>query len=98
MSYPLVIRLMIAMTLMPDASVLRGAGPAGRCWRTSRSPWPGMSRRTRWSRSSSCRCPSDVMESRLLAGSRPLIADDEPSAVMLAGHDGVRRRRDASGI
>ena len=33
MSYPLVIRLMIAMTLMPGASLLRGAGPAGRAAR-----------------------------------------------------------------
>ena len=41
MSYPLVIRLMIAMTLIPDASyceALRRARPRG-CSRTSRSPW-----------------------------------------------------------
>jgi len=40
MSYPLVIRLMIAMTLMPPRTARRWpAWPA--CSRTSRSPWAG---------------------------------------------------------
>ena len=45
MSYPLVIRLMIAMALMPDASTVR-RWPG--CSRISRSPWNGTSPRRKW--------------------------------------------------
>ena len=55
MSYPLVIRLMLAMTLMPGRLVLRGPGPAWPgCSRTSRSPWNGTSRPRRSSRNGGC--------------------------------------------
>jgi hypothetical protein len=54
MSYPLVIRLMIAMTLMPDASYRRRWPVWPGCSRTSRSPWNGRSRRGRWSRDGGC--------------------------------------------
>ena len=50
MSYPLVIRLMLAMALMPDASYCEALG----CSRTSRSPWNGIFPRGRWSRSGGC--------------------------------------------
>ena len=56
MSYPLVIRLMIAMTLMPDGSIARRWPGWRGCWRTSRSPWSGMFRRGRWSRAGGCWC------------------------------------------
>jgi hypothetical protein len=45
MSYPLVIRLVLAMVLMPTGRTAR-RWPASRgCSRTSRSPWNGTSRR-----------------------------------------------------
>jgi hypothetical protein len=52
MSYPLVIRLMIAMTRMPPM-VRRWPGWPG-CSRISRSPWTGTCRRGRSSRSGGC--------------------------------------------
>jgi hypothetical protein len=55
MSYPLVIRLMIAMALMPLRTARRWPASRG-CSRTCRSPWSGMSRRRKWSRTGGCRC------------------------------------------
>ena len=48
MSYPLVIRLMIAMTLMPGASYCEALALLQGCSPISRSPWTGISRRRRW--------------------------------------------------
>ena len=85
MSYPLVIRLMIAMTLMPDASyreaLARVAGlladiPFAREWHV-----PTEKVITEWR----LLVPAEVMEEIFWHAAGPLIADDEPSAVMLAG-------------
>ena len=85
MSYPLVIRLMIAMTLMPDASaceaLARLAGlladiPFTLAWHV-----PTDKVVTQWR----LPVPADVMESVFWRAAGPLIGDDEPSAVMLAG-------------
>ena len=85
MSYPLVIRLMLAMTLMPDASyreaLARLAGlladiPFLLEWHV-----PTGKVVTDWR----LPVPPDVMESLFWQAAGPLIADDEPSAVMLAG-------------
>ena len=85
MSYPLVIRLVIAMTLMPDASyreaLARLAGlladiPFLLEWHV-----PTGKVVTDWR----LPVPPDVMESLFWQAAGPLIADDEPSAVMLAG-------------
>ena len=85
MSYPLVIRLMIAMTLMPDAScceaLARLAGlladvPFALEWHI-----PTGKVITGWR----LLIPADVMESIFWQVARPLISDDEPSAVLLAG-------------
>jgi Insertion element 4 transposase N-terminal len=85
MSYPLVIRLMIAMTLMPDASyceaLARLAGlladvPFARAWHV-----PTEKVITDWR----VLVPADVMESLFWQAAGPLIADDEPSAVLLGG-------------
>ncbi len=85
MSYPLVIRLVIAMTLMPDASyreaLARLAGlltdiPFLLEWHV-----PTGKVVTGWR----LPVPPDVMESLFWQAAGPLIADDEPSAVMLAG-------------
>jgi hypothetical protein len=85
MSYPLVIRLMIAMTLMPDAScceaLARLAGlladvPFALEWHI-----PTGKVITGWR----LLIPADVMESIFWQAAGPLIADDEPSAVLLAG-------------
>jgi Insertion element 4 transposase N-terminal len=85
MSYPLVIRLVIAMTLMPDASyreaLARLAGlltdiPFLLEWHI-----PTGKVVTGWR----LPVPPDVMESLFWQAAGPLIADDEPSAVMLAG-------------
>ena len=85
MSYPLVIRLVIAMTLMPDAScreaLARLAGlladiPFVLEWHV-----PTGKVVTDWR----LPVPPDVMESLFWQAAGPLIADDEPSAVMLAG-------------
>jgi len=85
MSYPLVIRLMIAMALMPDASyreaLARLAGlladiPFTREWHV-----PTGKVVTDWR----LPVPPDVMESLFWQAAGPLIGDDEPSAVMLAG-------------
>ena len=85
MSYPLVIRLMIAMRLMPDASyceaLARLAGlladiPFVREWHV-----PTEKVITDWR----LPVPPDVMEALFWQAAGPLIGDDEPSAVMLAG-------------
>jgi Insertion element 4 transposase N-terminal len=85
MSYPLVIRLMIAMTLMPDAScceaLARLAGlladvPFILEWHV-----PTGKVVTDWR----LPVPPEVMESLFWQAAGPLIAVDEPSAVMLAG-------------
>ena len=85
MSYPLVIRLMIAMTLMPDASycqaLRRLAGlladlPLARNWHL-----PTEKVITDWR----LPVPASVMEDIFWQAAGPLIGDDEPSAVLLAG-------------
>jgi Insertion element 4 transposase N-terminal len=85
MSYPLVIRLMIAAALMPDASygeaLARLAGlladiPFSREWHV-----PTGKVVTQWR----LPVPPDVMEEIFWQAAGPLIGDDEPSAVMLAG-------------
>ena len=85
MSYPLVIRLMIAMTLMPDASYCEAlrtiAGlladvPLTREWHV-----PTGKVVTDWR----LPVPASLMEDLFWQAAGPLIGDDEPSAVMLAG-------------
>lgn len=85
MSYPLVIRLMLAMTLMPDASygevLARLAGllagiPFVRDWHV-----PTGKVVTDWRRP----VRPAVLEGLFWQAAGPLIADDEPSAVLLAG-------------
>ena len=85
MSYPLVIRLMIAMTLMPDASygeaLARLAGlladvSFAREWHV-----PTGKVITDWRQP----VPPDVMESLFWQAAGSLIAGGDPSAVMLAG-------------
>src|SRR5712692_1812493 len=85
MSYPLVIRLMLAMTLMPDGSygeaLARLAGlladvPFALDWHV-----PTEKVITDWR----VLVPADVMESVFWEAAGPLIGDDEPSAVLLAG-------------
>ena len=85
MSFPLVIRLMVAMTLMPDASyceaLRRLAGllvqvPFAREWHV---PTPKVI--TCWR----VPVPPSVLEELFWQAAGPLVADDAPSAVMLAG-------------
>ena len=85
MSYPLVIRLMIAMALTPDGSyresLARLAGlladiPFALEWHV-----PTEKVVTDWR----ALVPADVMEDLFWQAAGPLIADDEPSAVLLAG-------------
>jgi len=85
MSYPLVIRLMIAMTLMPDASccesLARLAGlladvPFALDWHV-----PTGKVVTNWR----LLIPADVMEDLFWEAAGPLIEDGDPSAVTLAG-------------
>ena len=85
MSYPLVIRLMIAMTLMPDASycesLRRLAGlladvPFALAWHVLAGKVV-----THWR----VLVPASLMEALFWRAAGPLIADDEPSAVLLAG-------------
>ena len=85
MSYPLAIRLVIAMTLMPDASyceaLARLAGlladiPFVLEWHV-----PTGKVVTDWR----LLIPADVMEDLFWQAAGPLAGDDEPSAVMLAG-------------
>jgi hypothetical protein len=85
MSYPLVIRLMIAMTLMPDASyreaLARLAGlladiPFALEWHV-----PTEKVITYWR----APVPPALMEDLFWQAAGPLFGDDEPSAVLLAG-------------
>ncbi len=85
MSYPLVIRLMIAMALMPDASycgsLARLAGvladvPFALAWHV-----PTEKVVTDWR----VLVPADLMEALFWQAAGPLVSDDEPSAVLLAG-------------
>ena len=85
MSYPLVIRLMLAMALMPDASyceaLARLAGllagvPFALEWHV-----PTGKVVTDWR----VLVPADLMEALFWRAAGPLISDDEPSAVLLAG-------------
>jgi Insertion element 4 transposase N-terminal len=85
MSYPLVIRLMIAMTLSPDGpygeALARLAGllagiPFTREWHI-----PTSKVITDWR----LPVPASVMEAIFWQAAGPLIGDGEPSAVMLAG-------------
>jgi hypothetical protein len=85
MSYPLVIRLMVAMTLTPDGSycesLARLAGlladvPFALEWHV-----PTGKVVTGWR----LLVPAEVMESVFWAAAGPLIGDGEPSAVLLAG-------------
>jgi hypothetical protein len=85
MSYPLVIRLMIAMALMPEASycesLARLAGiladiPFALAWHV-----PAEKVVTDWR----MLVPADVMEALFWQAAGPLISDDAPSAVLLAG-------------
>ena len=85
MSYPLVIRLVIAMTLMPGASyceaLARLAGlladiPFALEWHV-----PTEKVVTQWR----LLVPPDVMQDLFWQAAGPLVSDDEPSAVLLAG-------------
>jgi hypothetical protein len=85
MSYPLVIPMMIAMTLMPDGSyreaLARLAGlladiPFARRWHV-----PAEKVITGWR----VLVPADVMEEVFWRAAGPLISDDNPQAVLLAG-------------
>jgi len=85
MSYPLVIRLMIAMTLMPDASyceaLARLAGlladiPFALEWHV-----PTEKVITDWR----TLVPAGLTEDLFWQAAGPLISDDDPSAVLLAG-------------
>jgi hypothetical protein len=85
MSYPLVIRLMIAMGLMPDASyceaLARLAGLLADVPFTLDWHVPTEKMITQWRPP----VPADVMESIFWRAAGPLLAGDEPSAVLLAG-------------
>jgi len=86
MSYPLVIRLMIAMTLDAGRVVLRVAGEAGRAAR-GHPVRPGMaySHGESPSRTGGSWCPADLLEALFWQAAGPLVSDDEPSAVLLPG-------------
>jgi len=85
MSYPLVIRLVIAMTLLPGASYSEAARtvtglladiPFTLDWHV-----PAGKTVTEWR----LLIPAEIMEEIFRHAAGPLIGDDEPSAVMLAG-------------
>jgi hypothetical protein len=85
MSYPLVIRLLLAMTLTPDASyceaLARLAGlladvPFALAWHV-----PTEKVVTHWRKP----VPASLIEALFWRAAGPLIGDDEPSAVLLAG-------------
>ena len=84
MSYPLVIRLMLAMALMPASyreTLARLAGLLADIPFTLEWHVPTGKVVTDWR----LPVPPDVMESLFWQAAGPLIGDDEPSAVMLAG-------------
>jgi hypothetical protein len=84
MSYPLVIRLMIAMTLMPDGScceaLARLAGLVADIPFTLEWHVPTGKVVTDWR----TLVPASVMEEVFWEAAGPLISDDDPSAVLLA--------------
>ena len=85
MSYPLVIRLMLAMVLMPEASycesLARLAGLLADIRFTPEWHVPTEKVITDWR----LLVPADVMEALFWEAAGPLIGDDEASAVLLAG-------------
>jgi len=85
MSYPLVIRLLIAMTLLPGscyAEAMRTlAGLLADIPFTLDWHVPTGKTVTEWR----LLIPAEIMEEIFLQAAGPLIGDDEPSAVMLAG-------------
>jgi len=85
MSYPLIIRLMIAMTLMPDGSycesLARLAGLLADVPFVLEWHIPTEKVITEWR----MLIPADVMEDLFWQAAGPLISDDEASAVLLAG-------------
>ena len=85
MSYPLLIRLMIAMTLMPDGSycesMARLAGLLADVPFVLEWHIPTEKVITEWR----LLVPAEVMQDIFWAAAGPLIGDDEPSAVLLAG-------------
>ena len=85
MSYPLVIRLMLAMALMPDASyresLARLAGVLADIPFVLEWHVPTEKVVTKWR----LPVPADVMEDVFWAAAGPLVGNDEPSAVLLAG-------------
>ena len=85
MSYPLVIRLVIAMTLLPGASYSEAArvlaGLLADVPFTLEWHVPAGKTVTEWR----LLIPAEVMEEIFGHAAGPLIGDDEPSAVMLAG-------------
>jgi hypothetical protein len=85
LSYPLVIRLMVAMGLMPDGSycesLARLAGLLADVPFTLEWHIPAEKVITGWR----LLVPAEVMESIFWRAAGPLIGDDEPSAVLLAG-------------
>jgi hypothetical protein len=85
MSYPLVIRLMIGMALMPDASyceaLARLAGVLADIRFALEWHVPTEKVVTDWRRP----VPAGVMEALFWEAAGPLVGGDEPSAVLLAG-------------
>lgn len=85
MSYPLVIRLVIAMTLMPDASycevLARLAGLLADVPFALRWHVPTHKVVTDWR----VRVPADLMEALFWRAAGPLVSDGDRSAVLLAG-------------
>jgi Insertion element 4 transposase N-terminal len=85
MSYPLVIRLMLAMVLMPEASycesLARLAGLLADIPFTLEWHVPAEKVITNWR----LLVPADVMEALFWKAAGPLIGDEEASAVLLAG-------------
>ena len=85
MSYPLVIRLMLAMTLMPDGSyceaLARLAGLLADVPFTLEWHVPTGKVVTDWR----ALVPASLMEEVFWRAAGPLIADDDPQAVLLAG-------------
>jgi Insertion element 4 transposase N-terminal len=85
MSYPLVIRMMLVMALMPDASyreaLARLAGLLADIPFTLEWHVPAGKVITDWR----LPVPASVMEEIFWRAAGPLISDDEPSAVLLAG-------------
>jgi hypothetical protein len=90
MSYPLVIRLMIAMALTPDGSYCESLARLAGLLADIPFPleWhiPTEKVVTDWR----ALVPADVLEDLFWQAAGPLISDDEPSAVLLAGPRSAR--------